>query len=191
MNTAISTDYGKVLRDKDEHELFYEVGEVSTMARKVFFSFHYRNDISRVMVVRNRWVTYGGQLASQIIDKADFEQIKLKGDAAVKRWIDNQMDGTTATVVLIGSETLKRPYVQYEIRKSIERGNALIGVYINRIRDLYGFQSCPCPRHTVIGTYSNGRNAHFDEVADAIYDYEIQNGYSNLHLWVDDAVRKH
>ncbi len=164
---------------------------VKTVARKVFFSFHYQNDISRVMVVRNRWMTYGGQLASQLIDKADFEQIKRQGDAAIKRWIDNQMDETSATIVLIGAETLNRPYVQYEICKSIDRGNALIGVYINHIHDLRGLQSTACPRHTAIGRYNNGRTAYFDDVADAIYDYSINDGYSNLHLWVEDAVRRH
>lgn len=161
------------------------------MARKVFFSFHYKNDISRVMVVRNRWVTYGGQQASQLIDKAEFEQIKRQGDATIKRWIDTQMNGTSATVVLIGAETLYRPYVQYEIRKSLERGNALIGVYINHVHDLYGLESSACPIHTAIGRYANGMPAFFDDVADAVYDYKMNDGYSNLHLWVEDAIRRH
>ena len=82
------------------------------MARKVFYSFHYDNDISRVMAVRNRWVTYGGQMASAILDKADFESLKLQGNSAVKRWIDKQMDGTSVTIVLIGEQTLNRPFVQ-------------------------------------------------------------------------------
>lgn len=46
------------------------------MARKVFYGFHYDNDIMRVMTVQNRWVTMGNQTASQIIDKAEFEKIK-------------------------------------------------------------------------------------------------------------------
>lgn len=63
------------------------------MARKVFYSFHYDKDISRVMTVRNRWVTQGGQMASQIIDKAEFESLKRQGDDAVKRWINKQLEG--------------------------------------------------------------------------------------------------
>lgn len=46
------------------------------MARSVFFSFYYQNDISRVLGVRNRWVTFGGQLISGVIDRAAFEQVK-------------------------------------------------------------------------------------------------------------------
>lgn len=160
------------------------------MARKVFFSFHYENDISRVMVVRNRWVTYGGQLASQVIDNADFEQVKRKGQNAIEQWIDKQLEGTTATIVLIGSETLQRPYVQYEICKSIERGNAIIGVYINNIKNLQGQVSMPCPKHTIIGYYKDGTPAYFDQVVDAIYDYYSNDGYTHLHRWIEDAVRR-
>lgn len=50
------------------------------MARKVFYSFCYSDDINRCMVVRNRWVTYGNQIHSGIIDKAEFEKIKRTGE---------------------------------------------------------------------------------------------------------------
>ena len=62
------------------------------MARSVFYSFHYKNDITRAMVVRNRWVTQGGQIVSGVIDHADFEQVKRQGDAAIKRWIDGNLE---------------------------------------------------------------------------------------------------
>ena len=114
------------------------------MARSVFYSFHYQNDISRVMIVRNRWVTYGGQIVSGIIDHAEFEELKRTGDRAIKNWINGQLHGTSATVVLIGAETLNRPYVQYEICQSINKGNALIGVYINNLKDLSGNTSTAC-----------------------------------------------
>ena len=41
------------------------------MARRVFFSFHYDNDINRSMTVRNSWVTQGKEVAG-FIDKAAF-----------------------------------------------------------------------------------------------------------------------
>ena len=159
------------------------------MARNVFYSFHYQNDISRVMTVRNRWVTYGNQKASGIIDHADFEKIQRQGDAAIKRWIDSQLLGTSATIVLIGSETLKRPYVQYEIMRSRARGNAIIGVYVNNIKDLKGYTCSACSRYTIVG-YENGNSVWFSDVADGIYDYMNDNGYSNLDMWVERAVNK-
>lgn len=105
------------------------------MARRVFFSFHYDNDINRSMAVRNSWVTQGKEAAG-FIDKAEFEQIKRQGDVAIHNWIDKQLEGTSVTVVLIGRETLNRPFVQYEICKSLQRGNAVIGVHINAIKDM-------------------------------------------------------
>ena len=159
------------------------------MARSVFYSFHYQNDISRVMTVRNRWVTYGNQLASGIIDHAEFEKVQRQGDSAIKRWIDNQLLGTSATIVLIGSETLNRPYVQYEIMESRERGNAIIGVYINKIKDLSGNTTSACSRYTVVGRERDGSSVWFDDVADGIYDYADDNGYYNLDSWVEKAIR--
>ena len=158
------------------------------MARSVFFSFHYKNDITRVMVVRNRWVTHGGQIVSGVIDHAAFMQVQSKGDAAIKRWINQQMEGTTATVVLIGSETLKRYYVQYEILHSLERGNAIIGVYINHIKDWSGRTSLACNSHTEITCIGKNKPIYFDEIADGIYDYQIDDGYHNLGRWVEDAL---
>ena len=77
------------------------------MARRVFFSFHYDNDINRSMTVRNSWVIQGKEAAG-FIDKAEFEQIKRQGESAIHRWIDRQLEGTSVTVVLIGSETFNR-----------------------------------------------------------------------------------
>ena len=119
------------------------------MARKVFFSFHYENDINRAMIVRNSWVTQGVEKAG-FIDKAEFEQVRRQGTKAIENWIDGQLVGTSVTVVLIGSETLERDFVQYEIRKSIEKGNAIIGVKINNIADMRtGLRSSLCNLHVL------------------------------------------
>lgn len=159
------------------------------MARNVFYSFHYSKDINRVMVVRNRWVTQGGQAISGIIDHATFETIQRQGDKAVHNWIDKQLQGTSVTVVLIGEETLSRPFVQYEICESIKRGNAIIGVYINEIKDMRtGLTTKPCSSHTIIGHYQDNSPAYFDKICDGIYNYNLNNGYENLGNWVEKAA---
>ena len=162
------------------------------MARNVFYSFHYGNDINRVMVVRHRWVTYGNQTVSGIIDHAEFMELQQKGNDAIYKWIDEQLLGTSATVVLIGAETLERPFVKYEICQSLNRGNAIVGVYINRIGNLYdGKTSRGCDRHTIIGYDSKDNSPlYFDEIADGIYDYKNDNGYMNLNTWVEKAVNR-
>lgn len=77
--------------------------------RHTFFSFHYA-DVWRCMQVRNCWVGIGKN-ATGFVDSAEFEKVEKQGNAAIKRWIDNQMKGASVTVVLIGSETGKKDHM--------------------------------------------------------------------------------
>jgi hypothetical protein len=144
------------------------------MARSVFFSFHYGNDVSRAMIVRNSGVTKTGLEDHGVIDKAEFEEIERKGHTAVEGWIDKQLMNTTVTVVLIGSETLQRPFVIYEIEQSKKRGNAIIGVYINKIKDFNQNTSTRCS--TLGFPYK-------------VYDWVDDDGYNNLGNWVESAAK--
>ena len=142
------------------------------MPRRVFFSFKYE-DVSRAMVVRNSWVTQG-KVAAGFIDKADFEAVKKQGDAAIKRWIDNQLEGTSVTVVLVGEKTCSSRWVKYEIDKSIERGNGLLGIDISKIKDLKGNTSERC------GRIPKG------------YDFYLWNtdkGYEKMGEWIEKAAK--
>lgn len=160
------------------------------MTRRVFFSFHYDEDINRSMIVRNSWVTQGKEAAG-FIDKAEFEKIKRNGENAVCKWIDKQLEGTSITIVLIGKETLNRPFVQYEIIKSIERGNAIIGIHIHNLRDMITQRTTVKGNpHTIIGYYNDGTPAYFDYICDDLYDYLEDNGYYNLGSWIEKAALK-
>jgi len=105
------------------------------MARRVFFAFHYERDIWRAGQVRNSWLTKPDREEAGFWDAAGWEKVKKEGDEAIKRWIDNQMKGTSVTAVLIGAETSKRRWVGYEVKKSHEEGKGLLGVYIHNIKD--------------------------------------------------------
>lgn len=154
------------------------------MARRVFFSFHYDNDVWRVNTVRNSWVIQGKEVAG-FIDKAEFEKIRRTGDRGVKNWIDKQLIGTSVTVVLIGSKTLDRPFVQYEIEASRRRGNAIIGVTIGGIKDQCQRTSQSQSKYTLI----NG--IRFSDIVDGFYDYVSDDGYSNMGTWIElAAIRK-
>ncbi len=107
------------------------------MARRVFFSFHYQNDVWRANVVRNSHVVEG-TAAAGFADASLWEETKKKGDAAVKKLIDDGLNSTTVTVVLIGAQTANRKYVGYEIEQSVKRGNGLLGIYIDGIKDQNG-----------------------------------------------------
>lgn len=92
------------------------------MARRAFFSFHYERDVWRASVVRNSWVTKPDREAAGFFDAGIWEEAKKRGDAAIKKLIDDALVGTTVTAVLIGAETSTRMYVKYEIDQSVARG---------------------------------------------------------------------
>ena len=89
----------------------------------------------RANVVRNSRVTKPDREAAGFIDAAEFEKLKKQGDLAVKRWINSQLKGTSVTAVLIGYETYSKRWVRYEIVKSFDKGNGLLGIYIHKIGD--------------------------------------------------------
>jgi hypothetical protein len=107
------------------------------MARRVFFSFHYQEDIFRVNVIRKSGVVLGNAAAG-FQDASLWEKTKKKGDEAVKRLIDRGLQGTSVTCILIGQKTARRKYVTYEIEQSITKGNGLLGIHINNIKDITG-----------------------------------------------------
>ena len=143
------------------------------MARRVFFSFEYENDVSRAMVVRNSWVTQGKEAAG-FLDAAAFEKIKRRGDAAVKRWINDQLDGTSVTVILVGSHTCSSKWVNYEIERSKKKGNGLLGIDVSKIKDLQGSTSERC------GEIPQGY---------PFYLWTNDDGYKNLGDWIEKAAK--
>jgi hypothetical protein len=60
-----------------------------TLARKVFYSFHFGLDSSRAAQVKN----IGKIEGSQVVSGNKWEEIKRAGDAAIKTWIASEMSG--------------------------------------------------------------------------------------------------
>lgn len=153
--------------------------------KNVFFSFHYDNDVNRANVVRNSWAIRGNKAAG-FIDKADFEEIKKKGDKAVYDWIDKQLIGTSVTTVLIGKDTCNRKFVRYELQQSYKRGNKIIGIYIHNIKDMRTGLTSSKGNTTFgsLGKKSNGENVYFFQIAKT-YDWINDNGYENFGKWIE------
>lgn len=158
--------------------------------RKTFFSFHYQNDVWRANQVRNSWVTKENNEAAGFIDSADFEKAEKEGEAAIKRWIDKQLEGTSVTVVLIGSETSKRPYVKYELEKSYSKGNGILGIYIHQLKDKDSKTSTKgSNQFGEIGKDANGKAVYFS-VDYPCYDWVDDDGYNNMGKWIEAAAKK-
>jgi hypothetical protein len=141
------------------------------MARRVFFSFEY-SDVNRAMVVRNSWVTQDHE-AVGFIDAAEFEELENQGDDVIEEWIDDQLIGTSVTVVLVGALTCSSKWVAHEIEQSVERGNGLLGIDISKIADFDRETTERC------GQLPEG------------YDFYLWNkddGYHNLGDWIEKAA---
>ena len=159
------------------------------MARRVFFSFHYQNDIWRVSQIRNRWVTQDRQVVG-FWDAAAWESVKRAGEQSIKNWINIQLRGTSVTVVLIGSETANRKYVKYEIQQSHELKKGILGIYIHNMSDQFR------------GTSIKGRNPFDNFWVDRrgqkvylsqlypTYDWIRDNGRLFFANWIEIAARK-
>jgi hypothetical protein len=105
--------------------------------RRVFFSFHYKEDVWRASTARNAG-QFDARAAAGWADASLWEKTKQKGSAAIRHLIDAGLEGTSVTAVLIGAHTAQRDWVDYEIKKSIERGNGLLGVRIHKMEDQHG-----------------------------------------------------
>ena len=103
------------------------------MAKRVFFSFDYRDVADfRANAVRNHHALKGG--GTEYLDASLWEEDKKKGEDAIKKVIDDGLNRTTVTAVLIGTYTFDREWVRYEIVRSLYRGNPMLGIHINSIR---------------------------------------------------------
>lgn len=154
------------------------------MKRQVFYSFHYANDAMRVQQIRNMGVIEGNTPASP----NNWETIKITGDRAIEKWIDENMKYRSCVIVLVGEETANRKWVKYEIQKAWQEKKGLFGIYIHNLRD---------PR---TGTCRKGKNPFdnftfndrpFSEIVPC-YDPHSWDAYNDIknHLdqWIENAI---
>jgi len=106
------------------------------MARRCFYSFHYEPDNWRASMVRQIGVIEGNQPASD----NDWETIAHgpNHEARIERWIADQMRGRTCTIVLVGSGTAKRRWINHEIIKSWNEGLGVVGIRIHGLKNRLG-----------------------------------------------------
>jgi Thoeris protein ThsB, TIR-like domain len=101
------------------------------MARRVFYSFHYKPDNWRASQVRNMGVIEGNRPCSD----NDWETITQGGDKKIEKWIAEQLDGKSCAVVLIGTNTAGRKWINHEIAKAWNDKKGVVGVYVHYLQD--------------------------------------------------------
>lgn len=104
------------------------------MARKCFFSFHYKPDAIRASQVRQIGTVEGSPPAKD----NDWETIVGGGDSAIKKWIEKQMEGRTCLVLLVGQDTANRKWINHEIVQAWEKGLGVVGIRIHGLKNFEG-----------------------------------------------------
>lgn len=155
--------------------------------KKVFYSFHFDNDVMRVQQIRN----IGSLEDNKPVSANDWEQVKRGGDSSIQKWIDDNIKYKNCVVVLIGAETANRKWVKYEIKKAWNDKRGLLGIYVHNLK---------CPRN---GLGRQGANPfdQFNMKRDATklssivkcynpISYDAYNDIkNNLENWVEEAMR--
>lgn len=103
------------------------------MARRVFFSFHYKYvwKVNQIRSIPN--IT--GTVAAGFQDASLWEGAKKKGRKEIERMIDKALENTSVTVVFVTYGTTNREFINYEINQSLARGNGLVAVQIHHLKD--------------------------------------------------------
>ena len=128
---------------------------------RVFFSFDYERDLHRVGKIRQLPGIVAGAAAG-FQSATVWNQAKRRGDAAVHGLINDALNNTTVTVICIGYMTSYRRHLVYELERSLERGNGVLGLNIAHLTNQQGLadkEGTPPPLIEIAGykiyTYNN------------------------------------
>lgn len=158
------------------------------MPRRCFYSFHYDDDNWRVSTVRQIGAIEGQPLLSG----NKWEEVERAGGAAIRKWIDDNMSGRSALVVLVGSRTAERPWVDYEIKKAWELGKGVMGIRIHNLRDSAGNQSLagadPFAKFNINGSpFTTWAKTYSPPSTDSQQVYA--HIAAKIEAWVEEAIR--
>ena len=159
------------------------------MARRTFYSFHYKPDNWRAAKVRSIGVIEG----NRPVTDNKWEQIKRGGDRAIQKWIDGQLKGKSCTIILIGAKTAGRKWIKYEIKKSWNDGKGVLGIYIHNLLDRDGYKATK-GKNPFADFTMNRDGKKLSSIVET-YDPPYSNSKKvyayikeNLATWVEDAI---
>lgn len=100
--------------------------------KNVFIS-HYNKDDEHIANLKYLLQKKGFTIKNSSIDSTKPNQ--AKNPEYIKSLLRSRIDWAGTTIVLIGPETHTREWVNYEIDRSAESGNRIVGVYIQGATD--------------------------------------------------------
>jgi|WetSurMetagenome_2_1015567.scaffolds.fasta_scaffold70499_3 hypothetical protein len=129
---------------------------------RVFVSYHHDND----QCYADRFTRLFDSSYDVLTDRSLREPIKSADpDYTYQRLRDDFISGSSCTIVLCGSETCNRKYVDWEIKATLDKHHGLLGLLL------------PTHRPSFDGSYV---------VPNRLYD-NIQSGYAHWMSWTDNV----
>lgn len=159
------------------------------MTRKVFYSFHYVPDNWRVSQVRNIGAIEDNKPAKD----NDWETVTKGGDKAIEKWIADQMNGRSCAVILIGTGTANRKWINHEIIKAWNDSKGVVGVHIHNLKNSEGKTSAKGanPFDYITHGSSGKKLSTIVKTYDppGVTSTDVYNHIkTNLEKWIEEAV---
>jgi len=95
--------------------------------KNVFIS-HYNKDDEHIQKLKNLLSTKNLQIKNSSIDSTKTN--KASNDDYIKQLLRDRIKWAGTTIVLIGPDTHKRDWVNWEIEQSNKMGNNIVGIYL-------------------------------------------------------------
>jgi len=152
------------------------------MTIKAFYSFHYIPDNWRAGTVRG----IGKLDGNAPVSDNSWETITSGGDAAIKKWIGDEMKGKEALVVLIGKNTAGRKWINYEIQTAWDAGLGVFGIYVHNLLDSAGEQTTKGSNPFDYFSFGSAAKAHDSAYTSSKYVYD--DIATNIDSWAQAAI---
>ena len=164
--------------------------------RQIFYSFHFDSDVFRVQQIRN----IGALEDNKPVSPNEWETVRQGKDAAIEKWIHENMKNRSCAVVLIGEQTHQRPWVRHEILKAWNDGKGLLGIYIHNLKcakickdNPFASGKCSQGRNPFDSFTLNGINGKLMSSVVQCYNPDSSSPYKsiqeNLEGWVEQAIK--
>lgn len=101
-------------------------------SKNVFIS-HYHKDDNHIPKLQELVKEHGYNLKNSSISRD--RPNNLKSEDGVKRLLRLRIQWASTVIVLIGPNTHKRPWVDWEIEQAHRKGKRIVGVYVNGAGD--------------------------------------------------------
>ncbi len=155
----------------------FELPKIQPIKRKVFISYHHKNDQGWYDSFSNYFGEQLGLFYDNSLERAE----DIDNTQYLNRKIrEEYIFGTSVTIVLCGVETYKRRWVDWEIHATLEYEHGLLGIVL------------PYPYHTLSSDNKILAPSRFFENYTSGFAHWIQwtNNYHILNSAIEEAIRK-